>query len=817
MQSQESRAPMTADTLPSPQRQPIVETVWREKYRWVGGDGRSPEQSPDDTHARVCAGVYARDPGRAEHERLAHQAMSRMEWCPGGRIHAGAGTNKRVTLINCFVNMTIQDSMDGIMEALTRAAVTMQQGGGIGTDFSSLRPRGAVVQRTASISTGPLSFMEIWQAMCGTIMSGGARRGAMMGTLRCDHPDLPAFIDAKTQAGRLTNFNVSVLVTDAFLKAVDEDAPWDLGFSVPPADRERLVEVSERDGKPWYVYDRQPARQLWEKITRTTYDFAEPGVIFIDRVNALNNLNYAETISSTNPCGEQPLPPNGACNLGCVNLAVLVRDPFGSDARIDDARLAEVTAIGVRFLDNVLDVSLFPVPEQAAEAAAKRRLGLGIMGLGNALQMLGLRYGSDDAVAETKRIMAVIRDAAYRASVDLARERGAFPLCDRDALLERPFIKDLPEDIRAGIAEHGLRNGVLLTVAPTGTTAIYYNNVSSGLEPTFGWRYFRKVLRTDGGHDEFAVIDAGFEAWCRHEGLDPARAPLTGLPPAMVTALELSVEDHLRMQAACQAYVDASISKTINCPPDLSYEDFERVYRLAWDWGCKGCTTYRPSDVRGSVLSLDATVPAGTGAGSSAGAAPVPASVPAAGPVHHPASPPPPPRPECLEGRTYKMRWPLSDENFYVTINDVVMPDGHRRPFEIFIASKSAEHAELLSALTMTLSAVMRRAENPAFLVEDLEQVRGAQGVWIKGRFVNGVVALIASVMRRHLADLGLMDALKERGLVDPDGPDVAAEPESAGSGGLPKGALCPKCSQYTLFRQEGCAKCVSCGHSTCS
>jgi ribonucleoside-diphosphate reductase alpha chain len=313
------------------------------------------------------------------------------------------------------------------------------------------------------------------------------------------------------------------------------------------------------------------------------------------------------------------------------------------------------------------------------------------------------------------------------------------------------------------------------------------------LEPTFGWRYFRKVLRPDGGHDEFPVLDAGFEGWCRARGLDPATAPLDDLPEAMVSALELTVEDHLRMQAACQTYVDASISKTINCPADMPFEAFQKVYRLAYDMGCKGCTTYRPSGTRGAVLSLDKDKPA------------------ASGPV--PRSPTPPARPDCLEGRTYKLRWPLSEENFYVTINDLVEPNGHRRPFEVFIASRSAEHTELLSALTMTLSAVMRRTENPAFLVEDLEQVRGAQGAWVKGRFVNGVVALVASVMRRHLADLGLMDPVMERVIPTDDG---EAETPAPVKGNM-VGAICPKCGQPTLFHQEGCSKCVSCGHSSCS
>lgn len=763
----------------------IVETVWREKYRLVQPDGRSLESGPDDSHRRVAAAVFAADPRRDVFEPLVVRAMIRREWCPGGRIHAGAGSGRRVTLINCFVNQTVEDSMPSIMAGNTRAALTMQQGGGIGTDFSNLRPKGAVVAGVSSVASGPLSFMEIWNATCGTIMSGGSRRGAMMATLACDHPDLPAFVQAKRDKGRLTNFNLSVLISDAFMRAVEADEPWELGFGVPPMDPAGMVAVRERNHRPWYVYKRLQAREVWQAITRNSYDWAEPGVIFIDRVNDSNNLGYVEEIRCTNPCGEQPLPPNGACNLGCVNLAVLVREPFTSHAHVDFPRLAEVAGLGIRFLDNVIDLTAFPVPEQKAEAEAKRRTGLGIMGLGNALQMLGARYGSVAAEDVTGRIMETLRDAAYQASIDLARERGAFPLFDPDRFLARPFVRGLPERLRAGIREAGIRNGVLMTVAPTGTTAIYYHNVSSGLEPTFAWRHFRKVLQPDGSWREFAVLDAGFEAYCRHRGLDPATAPVQGLPDSMVTALELSVEDHVRMQAVCQRYVDASISKTINCPADISYDQFQAVYRMAYDLGCKGCTTYRPSGVRGSVLRVDeeggrdVTDPPGGGATM---------TVPAR-------------RPEALVGKTYKIKWPLTDENLYVTINDIE-EYGRRRPFEIFIASRSAEHAELMSALTLTLSAVMRRSENPAFLVEDLERVRAAQGAWVNGRYVPGVVALIAGVMRRHLEELGL--------LVNKHQPSFK-HPTAQGGGDL-----CPKCDSPTLFRQDGCTQCTSCGHSSC-
>jgi len=796
---------MTAqqDFLLSQNRQPISEMVWEEKYRAVNTDGKSEEDDPEDTHTRVCAGVYANDPDASIHMPLAIESMNAMEWSPGGRILAGAGTARRVTMINCFVNDTVEDTMPAIMAANTRAALTMQQGGGIGTDFSTIRPSGALVEKTGSVASGPISFMEIWQAMCGTIMSGGTRRGAMMGTLSIDHPDLPDFITVKQQEGRLSNFNISILVSDAFMQAVDADATWDLGFSTPPADSSQTVDVLERNGAPWYVYQRLQARDLWNTIIQATYDAAEPGVIFIDRVNDTNNLKYTETISCTNPCGEQPLPPNGACNLGCVNLATLVRDPFGEAPTFDFARLAEVAAIGVRFLDNVLDATNFPVEEQAAEAQAKRRTGIGIMGLGTALQMLKLRYGSQDAEAMTGEIMKALRDACYRASVDLAKERGSFPLFNADEFCKGPFVKALPEDIRNDIVKHGIRNGVLLTIAPTGTTALYNGNVSSGLEPTFGWCYFRKVLQTDGTQKEFPVLDAGFLAYCQANDLEPTADVISSLPSYMVTALELSVEQHLRTQAICQRYVDASISKTINCPEEMDFESFKAVYAMAYDLGCKGCTTYRPSPMRKPILSTT----------SSAENSNALLSAPIAK------------RPEALSGTTYKLKWPPTDENFYVTINDIEENGHPRRPFEIFIASRSAEHAELLSALTIMLSAIMRRNDDTAFLIDDLKSVRGAQGAWVNRKYYNGIVALIANVIRKHVIDLGLIEdddmagyAVSAVSNIETKTVEIEVvdKEEAPTLPTMPSGEICPKCHAPTLYRQEGCKKCMSCGYSTC-
>ena len=742
--------------------QPICSEIWKDKYR------HDDEQSPRDSNRRVANAVFANDPRRDEFMPLVIDAMDNLEFSPGGRIHASAGTGTNSTLLNCFINETIEDSMPGIMSALTKAALSMQASGGIGMDFSTLRPEGAVVKGINSVASGPLSFMEVFNTMCNTIKSGGNRRGAMIAVLADDHPDIDKFITAKLEEGRLTNFNLSVLIGDRFMEAVKNDGMWQLGFCEPPVSGEFKLET--RNGKPWYVYKTLPARKIWEMITRNSYDHAEPGILFIDRINHWNNLGYCENIRTTNPCGEIPGPPNGVCDLGCINLASLVRNPFTPDAAFDFDRLSEVAALAVRFLDNVLDITPFPVPEQAAEAQAKRRIGVGIMGLGNALQMLGVRYGSSEGIKTTEGIMRALRDNVYNASIELSDERGTFPMFDRDKYLERPFIKQLPIHLQSDIETYGIRNGVLLTIAPTGTTAIYYGNVSSGLEPTFAWRYFRKVLQPDGSKKEFAVLDAGFEKYCEVHGLDAGTAPTDGLPDYMVSALELTVEEHVRMQATCQKYVDSSLSKTTNCPPEMSYEDYQNVFKLAYELGCKGCTTYRPSGVRDSVLSTTSKNE--------------PVLV---------AAPKLAKRPDVLDGKTYKRKWPLSDESLYVTINDM-----NNKPFEIFVASRSAEYSELLSAITVLMSAVMRKGSDITFMIEDLERVRSAQGAFVDGKYVPGVVALIAGVLRRHMEK---EDSAEE---VSP-----VALPAAIGE-------ICPKCGAPQYIRKEGCGQCLSCNYSKC-
>jgi len=645
---------------------PIAAQIWDMKYR-LKDHGKPVDQTVEDTWRRVARALAQVEKDPAAWEEKFYEALEDFKFLPAGRILAGAGTARAVTLFNCFVMGTIPDDMGGIFENLKEAALTLQQAGGVGFDFSTIRPKGADVKGVGADASGPLSFMDVWDAMCRTIMSAGNRRGAMMATMRCDHPDIEDFITAKRDPARLRMFNMSVLVTDAFMQAVKDDATWELVF----------------DGK---VYHSVQARDLWNRIMRSTYDFAEPGVIFIDRVNYMNNLAYCETISATNPCGEQPLPPYGACLLGSVNLAKLVRDPFTPKAKLDTAALDKLVRIAVRMMDNVVYASRFPLPQQEKEAHCKRRIGLGMTGLADALLMLGLRYGSDAAVAQTGAWMKEISRHAYLASVDLAREKGPFAFLEVEKYLKGHFFDTMDKDVIAAIRKHGIRNALLTSIAPTGTISLFAGNVSSGIEPVFAYSYTRKVLQPDGSRTEEEVADYAVRLWRDIHGDAP-------LPDYFVSAQTLTPMDHVRMQAEAQKWVDSSISKTINCPEDIAFDDFKSIYLEAWDSGCKGCTTYRPNKVTGSVLSVDE---AGDKTPESDSGADV---VYLSEPLD---------RPQTLEGNTYKLKWPDSEHAIYVTINDVVV-NGHRRPFEVFINSKNMEHFAWTVGLTRMISAVFRR------------------------------------------------------------------------------------------------------------
>ena len=552
--------------------------VWETKYR-CRDDARNPDHSIEDSWRRVARALGKVEGGaQSLWEERFFALLEDFRFLPGGRIQAGAGTGRNVTLLNCFVMGTIEDSMEGIFRALREGAITMQQGGGVGYDFSTLRPRGARARRVGAIASGPVSFMRVWDAMCETILSTGARRGAMMATLRCDHPDIEEFVDAKQAAGVLTHFNLSVLVTDEFMSAVRADREWPLVY----ASR---------------IYRQVRARHLWNGIVRAAYDFAEPGVLFIDRINRLNNLWYAERIAATNPCGELPLPPYGACDLGSINLTQFVREPFTPGASIDEAALAQTAATATRLLDNVIEASRFPLPQQAETARRSRRIGLGITGLADALIMLGLDYGGERARERAARIAGTVCHAAYRASISLAGEKGAFPAFDRERYLAGEFVCGLPADIRDGIAAHGMRNSHLIAIAPTGTISLLANNVSSGLEPAFAATYARSLLNEDGTATRYQLTDYAVEAWRRTSG------SREGVPPAFACASDVSPSAQVAMQAALQPFVDNSISKTINVPPGFAFDALKGIYDLAYDQGLKGCTSYRPNPVRGAVLT----------------------------------------------------------------------------------------------------------------------------------------------------------------------------------------------------------------------
>lgn len=1127
----------------SPFSAPIAEAIWDMKYRFKQADGTPIDGTVEDSWHRIARALAEVETDPGLWEGPFYKALEGFRFLPAGRITAGAGTGRNVTLFNCFVMGTIPDSMGGIFDGLKEAALTMQQGGGIGYDFSTIRPRGAEVKGVAADASGPLSFMDVWDAMCRTIMSAGSRRGAMMATMRCDHPDIEAFIEAKKDAARLRMFNLSVLVTDPFMAAVKADGPWELVFG----DR---------------VYKTLPARDLWNKIMRNTYDFAEPGVIFIDRINKANNLGYVETIAATNPCvtadtwvatahgmrqvkdlvgtafvalvdgqahasgaagffstgtkkvlrltttcgkslrltpdhlvrvvadrsrwaldtewraageikpgqevvlhdhraktlhktagdrfgyllglligdgvirddetlisvwplaacaggetcadpvmthvegllnalphradfkgwqavegrgeyrigsaalrdlaasyglvrgrktltpdieaaapgfvaevltglfdadgsvqgsqskgvsvrlaqsdlgllqsaqrmlmslginatidanrrdpgqsllpdgkggqalfdteaqhelviandnlavfaervgfrhadkatrltnalsgyrrqpnrerfvavvqsvdpdgeaevfdvqvpgvnafdanglyvhncGEQPLPPYGACLLGSINLPTLVTAAFSKKARLDLAALDDLVRTAVRMMDNVVDASRFPLPQQEAEARAKRRIGLGVTGLADALLMLGLRYGSPEAATQTEVWMHAIARAAYLASVDLAQEKGAFPLFDAEGFLASGTMQGMDADVRDAIRKHGIRNALLTSIAPTGTISLYAGNVSSGIEPVFAYAYTRKVLQKDGSRSEEEVVDYAVRLWREMKGEAP-------LPDYFVNAQTLPPLDHVRMQAAAQKWIDSSISKTINCPEDISFDDFKEVYMAAWDQGCKGCTTYRPNDVTGSVLTV------------SEASDKTPSEAPAqaqGGEVIYLSEPLE--RPNSLEGHTYKVKWPGSEHALYITINDVVIA-GHRRPFEVFINSKNMEHFAWTVALTRMISAVFRRGGDISFVVEELKAVFDPRGgAWMEGRYIPSILAAIGGVIERHLIAIGFIEG---------EGLGLKSDPKAEVMvvGGAPRGPACPSCGSYAMQMKEGCMTCHDCGHSKC-
>ncbi len=747
----------TTENLPP---QAISQEVLLEKY---AKDGETTAQALHLRVAHALAQAEAPEKRSLWEERFSDALQQ--GFVPAGRIQSAAGTDLSATLINCFVQPVgdsisqLEDGHPGIYTALTEAAETMRRGGGVGYDFSRVRPRGAWVGATRSSASGPVSYMRVFDRSCETVESAGARRGAQMGVLRCDHPDIEEFIHAK-DSGDLKNFNISVGVTNAFMQAVQADEEVELLHRAEPGPAQKAAGAYQQalpDGDGSWVYRKLPARVLWDQVMRSTYDHAEPGVLFLDHINNDNNLSYCETIASTNPCAEQPLPPYGCCCLGSINLTRFVLDPFENNARFDEAAFAAIARVAVRMLDNVLDVTVWPLPQQQHEAAAKRRVGLGFTGLGDALIMLGLRYDTPEARAMARRISEMMRDTAYDASVELARERGAFPLFNADLYLSgSTFASRLPTPLKERIRAYGLRNSHLLSIAPTGTISLAFaDNASNGIEPPFSWSYTRKKRLPDGSFKEHAVEDHAWRLYRHLKGEDAA------LTPAFVTALEMSAQSHEAMVAAVAPYIDTAISKTVNVPADYPYEEFQNLYLEAWQSGLKGLATYRPNAVLGAVLSVAPTAAAAPLQVDDASRAPTVAD--ANGRLRLERLPAPvlsslrwPGRPELPAGNpawTYMLSHPFGD--FALFVGELAGEEGGKpRPFEVWV--NGAEQPRGLGALAKTLSMDLR-ANDAAWLelkLDALTTVAEERAFEMpfppngERRLFPGVVAATAAVIR---------------------------------------------------------------------
>ncbi len=747
--------------------QAISEEVLLEKY------SKGDEKTILDVNQRVARALAAVEApeARAQWEGKFLHALQQ-GFLPAGRIQSAAGTDLSATLINCFVQPVgdsiahDDDGHPGIYVALMEAAETMRRGGGVGYDFSRIRPRGAWVGSTQSSASGPVSYMQIFDRSCETVESAGARRGAQMGVLRCDHPDIEEFIRAKDQGG-LKNFNISVGVSDVFMQAVQNDGSVELVHKAEPGTAQKAAgayRLTQPDGSHLWVYRKLRARELWDRIMRSTYDHAEPGVLFLDHINHDNNLSYCETISSTNPCGEQPLPSYGCCCLGSIDLTRFVLDPFEDKARFDHTAFAQVAGVATRMLDNVLDITVWPLPQQQEEARNKRRVGLGFTGLGDALIMLGLRYDNEPARAKARQIAQTLRDAAYEASVELARERGVFPLFNADLYLSgTSFASRLPQPLKDRIRAHGLRNSHLLSIAPTGTISLAFaDNASNGIEPPFSWSYTRKKRMADGGFKEYAVQD---HAWRLYKHLKGAEAPLTD---AFVTALEMSAQAHAAMVAAVAPCIDTAISKTVNVPADYPYADFADLYMQTWTSGLKGLATYRPNRVLGSVLSTTASTAAAPLTINDANRrlaldrlpAPVLSSLRWPG------------RPELPAGNpawTFMVHHPFGD--FALFVGELApLEGGAPRPFEVWV--NGAEQPRGLGALAKTLSMDLR-ANDAAWLqlkLDVLATVAEERSFEMpfppfgEMRLFPGVVAATAAVIRWRCEQLKALPGSSKAG-----------------------------------------------------
>ncbi|UVW30584.1 adenosylcobalamin-dependent ribonucleoside-diphosphate reductase [Massilia sp. H6] len=808
--------------------QEVSTDVLIEKY------AKGNEQSVFEVRRRVAEALAQWEP-ESQRSHFAKQFMWAQEhgFVPGGRINSAVGLDTNATLINCFVQPVgdsvtgFEDGLPGIYTALAQSAETMRRGGGVGYDFSAIRPAGSVVKGTGSRASGPVPYLALFDASCRTVESAGARRGAQMGVLRISHPDIERFIAAK-DGGELSCFNLSIGVTDEFMEAVERDGTFDLLHKAEPGEELIAAGASQRADGLW-VYRQVQARELWDKVMHSTYDHAEPGVLFVDRMNAENNLWYAEKLNATNPCGEQPLPAYGCCDLGSLNLTQFVRNPFSAEASFDFDLMRRVIPVAVRMLDLVLDATVWPLEEQAAEAKAKRRIGLGFLGLGSALIMLGLRYDAEDGRALASSIAREMRDAAYRASIELAREKGAFPLFDADAYLNGRFVGRLPAELQEAIRAHGIRNSHLLSIAPTGTiTLAFADNASNGIEPIYALTYQRNKLMPDGSKRQYEVQDHAWRLFVHRSG---DVAP-DALPAHFVTALQMSAADHLKMMTAVQPFVDTAISKTVNVPADYPYDDFKGLYAAAWRAGLKGMATYRPNAVLGSVLSVTPEERA---------APPVPAD-------DDPLRKPFDRRPDgILEAVTSKMAYGTQEgiKSCYLTVS--FMPVSGlvggkevtiERPFEFFMPAGQRSESQQWITASMRLLSLAARAGGPvAKALEDMRKV-----VWEKGpvrcgylkkqdgtqvpMFHESEVAAVGFMLQRLLIQRGFLDAEGKQVPVaelaraySARNRDLSWELEAPGS--VPDlqhhqatgGSKCPECGAHALRKVDGCQRCESCSY----
>ena len=815
----------TSSALPV---QPISQDVLAEKYL---KDGEKTEAELFARVARALASVEKpeiRDEWEAKFLGNLHAGA-----IGAGRIMSAAGTDIQATLINCFVQPVgdcIQGYDDqgypGIYEALREAAETMRRGGGVGYDFSRIRPNGAEVKGTHSIASGPCSYINVFDQSCATVESAGSRRGAQMGVLRIDHPDVLDFITAKRTPGRWNNFNVSVGVTDGFMKALQDNADWELVHRARPGRKVMAAGAYQRDDGKW-VYRRVPARQLWDTIMKSTYDFAEPGILFLDAIGRDNNLNYCETIEATNPCGEQPLPPYGCCDLGPIILTRFVRNAFGQggEPAFDFAAFEDVVAIQVRALDNVLDVTFWPLDKQRAEAAAKRRIGVGFTGLGNTLAMLKLRYDRAEGRAMAARIAETMRNAAYRASVELAKEKGAFPEFDADRYLgkgskkgEGTFATRLPDDIKADIRKYGIRNSHLLSIAPTGTVSLAFaDNASNGIEPPFSWTYTRRKREADGSKSEYVVEDHAWRLY-REQGGD-----VNSLPDYFVNALGMTALEHVAMMEAVQPFIDTSISKTVNVPADYPYEDFKDLYQQAWKARLKGLATYRPNNVLGAVLEAAPAKPEEKPAENAAAPA-----VPDVDPMRRVIERRPP---GALNAVAEKIEYWTQEgqQRLYLIVSFLPVEAGDgshvERAIEFFMpVGQSGESQQWITATMRMLSLAARGG----FLDRALSDMRKV--TWDRGpvrlgfyekadgtrvpRWHDSEVAAIAYALQNLIAR---RQEAVQASLFDPDElpAESSAAVQSAVSGtesGVMAGKKCSECGAYAMIRKDGCDYCTQCG-----